>query len=234
MNSIADFLSSSPHDILATIDALATHGVLTERKQPVRVLPGCSSQITSWRMLIGPTKLDTGFVDEIFEAFGATSFRILMRNLAELDWRLDLAGYEYGLLDRVWQTIFNRFRSAEAAGQGRVLDDLATAAIYQPSKILELVRVAMNRPVTPRDDTRLRRPRTTDRDHVIRAVPQLLGATAHHWAYISDSVDILWELAIEECGPRVYKSGAGDVLKGLASYRLYKSAAFNSRCYFSA
>ncbi|AEU37467.1 hypothetical protein [Granulicella mallensis] len=224
LTSVEAFLNCNRNDILTTLDLLATYGVVTPRSEPVRIVPDVLSDYVLESACVGPSKTNTRYVDAVFAAFGDQFFGRLMQNLSELDWRLDRAGYGLDLLDSVWQKIFSEFQSAEMHLRRHVIDELAPAAGYQPNKILELVHLARVAPVVEGDLVRSLR---VGRDYLLKGLPTLLGATAYHPDYRSQSVDVLWELATHEQDDNRLDTSAKHTLERLASYQLYKWPAFN-------
>ena len=74
-------------EILATVDALASNGIITSRPKPVRILPDVLSDYVLEDHCIGSGNRSTLYADRVYQHFGAHSLKSLMRNLGELDWR---------------------------------------------------------------------------------------------------------------------------------------------------
>lgn len=110
-----------------------------------------------------------------------------------------------------------QFVNADEYGRQRMFADLADTAIYQPSQILNLVRIALDQPVAiPNDENRS--PFRLGQAHVVEAIPSLLEATAYHPDWTRESVDILWNLAQKEKGGNPGHGSAKGVLKRLAAW----------------
>jgi hypothetical protein len=221
---VETFLDCRRSDILATLDLLALHGVVTPRSEPVRIIPDVLSDYVLESACVGTNKRPTGYVDEIFQAFGDAFFRNLMQNLSELDWRLDRAGYGLDLLDAVWQGIFTEFSNAELHTRRHIIDELAPAAGYQPQKILKLATLAHTAPLVADDSISRYK---IGNDYVLKGLPQLLASAAYHPGYRSQAVDQLWDLAGPEVDDNYPDTNAKRTLERLASYQLYKWPAFN-------
>lgn len=218
------FLECTTNDILSTLDLLASHGVVTPRTEPVRIVPDVLSDYVLETACVSQQGLPTGYADKIFDAFGDQFFERLMQNLSELDWRLGRVGRGLDLLQSVWNKIYARFRVADTHRRRKLLEELRPAAVYQPGKILELVRLARTEPLVQADIPQRYWPR---RDYILEAVPVLLEATAYHPDFTSQSVDVLWDLESEEESERNSDGSAKGTLNRLASYQRYKWAAFN-------
>ena len=214
-------------EILATVDALASNGIITPRPKPVRVLPDVLSDYLLEERSINRQGRSTRYADRVYEHFGAHSLKNLMRNLAELDWRRGQSG-ETGLnlLDEIWADIHQRFRAGDEYQRTQILTDLSPAAIYQPDHVIALIRRAIDNPIQP-DLTGAGSRFRLGQDHVLSAVPRLLEATAYHPARLRESVTTLWELAKRETD----RSGSGEsaraVLKRLASWHRFGNPALN-------
>jgi hypothetical protein len=223
ISRVAAFLDCSSNDVLSTLDALATYGVITPRNEPERIVPDVLSDYVLETACVG-SGLSTGYADRVFDAFGDEFFERLMQNLSELDWRLGRVGRGLDLLGSVWNQIFTMFREADFHRRRKLLEELRPAAVYQPNQILELVRLARTEPLIAGD---IPRRYHVGRKYLVEILPSLLEATCYHFDYISRSVDVLWELALEEDEAKSSDSSAKGTLERLASYQRYKWPAFN-------
>lgn len=214
-------------EILSTIDALASNGIITPRPKPVRIIPDVLSDYILEDRCISPSGQATLYADRIYEHFGAHSLKELMRNLAELDWRRGQAG-ETGLnlLHGIWADIHQRFRLGDEYVRHSILSDLAGAAIYQPDNVISLVRAAIDDPVQI-DPSGGGSHYRVGQDYVLSALPNLLEATAYHPDRLKESVTTLWELAKRGDGRAVMDGGAKSVLKRLASWHRFGNPALN-------
>jgi hypothetical protein len=214
-------------EILTTIDALASNGIITPRSKPVRVLPDVLSDYLLEERCINQAGQSTRYADEVYTLFGGHSLKNLMRNLAELDWRRDRSG-EAGLnlLDRIWADIHQRFSAGDEYARHQILTDLAPSAIYQPDHVIALIRTAINDPIqldTEGEGSRYRE----GQDYVLSALPSLLEATAFHADQLKESVETLWELAKRRSGRSSSADSARTVLKRLASWHRFGDPALN-------
>jgi hypothetical protein len=225
--SAQQLLNRRADETLSTIDALASHGIITPRPKPVRVIPDVLSDYVLEQRCIGNGNRSTGYADRVYEHFGAHSLKVLMRNLAELDWRIgrtDESGLN--LLEGIWADIHQRFRAGDEYERHRILVDLSGTAIYQPDHVLALVRTAIEEPISIGESTEGSRFRLGP-EHVLEAVPDLLEATAHHPARLTESVNILWELAQRTSNRSNVAKSAQGVLKRLASWHRFGHPALN-------
>jgi len=224
LSTVEVFLECTTSDILSTLDLLASHGVITPRTEPVRIVPDVLSDYVLETACVSQHGLATGYADQIFDAFGDQFFGRLMQNLSELDWRLGRVGRGLDLLQSVWNKIYARFRAGDTHSRRMLLEELRPAAVYQPGRILHLVRLARTEPLIHGD---IPQRFWMGTDYIVEVLPVLLEATAYHPDFTSPSVDILWELESEEASERHSDASAKGTLTRLASYQRYKWAAFN-------
>ena len=225
--SAQKLFSRPPDEILKTVDALASNGIITPRPKPVRVLPDVLSDYLIEERCIGPAGRSTGYADRVYDLFGAHSLKNLMRNLAELDWRLGQSG-ETGLnlLDGIWADIHQRFSAGDEYARHQILTDLSGGAIYQPDHVIALIRTAINDPIqldTASEGSHYRE----GQDYVLSALPSLLEATAFHADRLRESVTTLWELAKRKSDRSSSADSAKTVLKRLASWHRFGDPALN-------
>ncbi len=225
--SAATLLGRPIDEILATIDVLASNGIITPRPKPVRILPDVLSDYILEDRAIGSGSRSTHYADRVYLEFGRHSLRGLMRNLAELDWRLGQSGESgLNLLDDIWSDIHQRFWTADEYTRKEILTDLSGAAVYQPGQVVTLIRTSFDLPIVIGDSgqTGLYR---AGQELVLSALPNLLEATAYHPDWLTESVTTLWELAKRNSRRNDSAGGAQDVIKRLASWQRFGNAAMN-------
>lgn len=225
--SAEEFLDRPIDEVLATIDALTSNGIVTPRPKPVRIIPDVLSDYILEERCISVGGQATHYADRVYEYFGAHSLKELMRNLSELDWRRGQAG-ETGLslLNGIWHDIGERFRAGDEYARRCILTDLAGAAIYQPDHVIALVRDAIANPIEkyPTSEANIYR---AGQEHVLSALPDLLEATAYHPEHLKESVTTLWKLAKQNVDRNNRSKEAESVLKRLASWHRFGNPAMN-------
>jgi hypothetical protein len=225
--SSAQFLERPIDEVLVTIDALASAGVISGRSKLIRIIPDVLSDFVLEEGSISTGDRSTRYAERIYENFGAHSLKNLMRNFAELDWRRGRAEQRgLGLLSGIWADIHRRFQSGDEYERHRILSELSSAAYYQPEQVIRLVRTAIDEPITTeeRSEEIFYRP---GQDYMLSALPALLEATAHYPEYLRESVDILWQLAHGHSVRGNDSASAQSVLKRLAAWHRYGNPALN-------
>jgi hypothetical protein len=214
-------------EILSTIDALVTVGVITPRSKPTRVIPDVLSDYLLEVRCLDSGGRSTRYADQVYDAFGGPFLKSLMRNLSELDWRRGQASdASLNLLGEIWADIHQRFRSGDEYARHSILTDLSGAAIYQPDHVIGLVRAAIANPIRI-DATSEGSHYRVGQGYVLSVLPGLLEATAHHVDWTTESIDTLWELALQDGGDAESATGAKGALKRLSSWHRFGNPAFN-------
>jgi hypothetical protein len=213
-------------EILSTLDALVTNGIITPRLKPVRVIPDVLSDYLLEKHCINQNGQSTRYADRVYHHFGAHSLKSLMRNLSELDWRRGQSGESgLNLLNGIWTDIHQRFRDGDEYVRHQILEDLAGAAIYQPGHVIALVRTAIDEPISLESAGASRY--RLGQDHVLSALPSLLEATAYHPERLRESVTTLWELSKRGSPRSGGREAAKSALKRLASWHRFGNPALN-------
>ena len=183
----AEKVLGKPFDeILSTIDALATVGIITPRSKPTRIIPDVLADFLLEDRCLEHGGRSTRYADKVYDSFGGHFLKSLMRNLAELDWRRGQANdASLNLLDQIWSDIHQRFRTGDEYARHGILSDLAGAAVYQPDHVIGLVRIAIDDPIKV-DETAQGSRYRVGQDYVLSVLPNLLEATAYHVARTRD------------------------------------------------
>jgi hypothetical protein len=161
----------------------------------------------------------------VFSSFEETHVANMLKNFAELDWRITQAHPESELLDEIWASIYFRFQAQNAAQRERFLRDAASIAVFQPSRVQELVRIAMDEPAESVREWIFRNKIT--QDDVLAEVPTLLGVTIFYESTSRDAFDRLW--ALTKLESTEVHNRALKTLKEAIGYRKYKNLLFNER-----
>jgi hypothetical protein len=221
----AAILHCRADEIVSAIDILERHGLLLRGGNLVRIVPDVLSDYLLEGACIARAGHLTGFADVVFEHYRGTHVSNILRNLAELDWRVAQRGPAPQLLHRIWETLNNAFETGDAAVRVEILKSLEQAALFQPTRVGRLIRQAMETEARP---TTLYGDWEVNQDDVLRALPPLLNAMAHHADHLEYAVRTLWALTRRDARPRNrYPMHAARVLEDLAAYGRYKPVLLN-------
>ena len=176
-----------------------------------------------------PQGKKTGYAEKVFETFASISPSQVLRNLAELDWRISQSdGNESDLLSKVWEAIEEEFRSANNAGRCRILDLLKEVAYYQPKRMITLVEYAQHNPTSAPEDQRFAALYSLSHTNVLHKLPPLIRAISYTLEYMPRCCDLLWQLGRDD-GRRLNSNPdhAIRILQDLAGYDIDKPLSIN-------
>ncbi len=224
LDTMAGFLDVDSPTLLVSLDALEDAGVLLRRGNTLRIVPDVLADHILHQVSVTSQGQKTGYADAVFDRFGALCPTEVLRNLSELDWRLQRSGAQAsGLLNGVWQSIEQEFQDASNAVRCRILGILEEIAVHQPEKTLELVEYAIRNPATASEDPEWSKVYKFTHSHVLRELPTLLRRISYTLDFIPRCFSLLWELGRGDA--RDLNSNpdhAMRVLADLASYDIGK------------
>ena len=164
-----------------------------------------------------------GFADAVFEIFEESHLSNLLKNFAELDWRITQSGNQSHLLENIWSAILTRFRAQNAAERAHFLSELKDITAFQPVNVERLIQIAMDDEAQPVKQWGFR---STQLD-ILAHLPALLGITIFNEKTSSDAFDRLWLLAQHESDS--VSRPAQRSLEEAIGYQKYKNVIFNER-----
>lgn len=218
---------------------LVKAGAVVRGGRFVRIVPDVLSDFILQDACFAPDGLVTGWATQVYEKVADFRLDILLRNLAELDWRMRVAPKlegkpssettETGLLDLIWRDIEQKFRIASFKERKAWLGRLERIAFMQPHRVWAMVEIARNEPAVsdePRDiDGALTNPIT--HEDVISALVPVLRAIARDDRFTARCADLLWEIGRDQPTKPSQRPAALEALRELASYRYRKTLVFS-------
>ncbi|MDI3485932.1 MAG: hypothetical protein PWQ50_1152 [Methanolobus sp.] len=224
----SSFLEIKKSKLIKAIDVLAKNGVLLRRGSKIRITPDVLSDYIAYTSCITPLGENTGFVEEVLEAFEDTFFGNLLYNIAELDWRISNEGHNVDLLDVIWKNVETAFRQSSNSQRCHILDMFEKIAYYQPKRVLDLIEYAVSNPSEASEQDRVYFYEYTHQD-VVEKLPSLLRTIAYNFDYLRKCCELLWELGKDdERRINSTPNSAMRILIYLAKYDLYKPLDYNS------
>jgi Restriction endonuclease len=213
--SAAGFLQIAPSMFRQLTGELEAAGVLRRRGDSLRITPDVLADYLLYHRSLTDAGEPTGYATEVFESLrGTVAAGAVLRNLAELDWRVRASGRSADLLDGIWTAITTEYKNASDGRRAEFLDELTEVAAYQPASVLALVELTLQEPNV---DPELR-----------RRLPGLLRNIALHERLLPRALDLLWELARDDTSGRSDEPGRPlQILHDLASYEPGKPLRFN-------
>jgi hypothetical protein len=223
----AEILHIRPDEIASAIDLLEKHGLLLRGGRLVRIVPDLLSDFLLEGACLTRAGESTGFSDLVFERFQSTHLPNVLRNLGELDWRITQRNQDQGarLLEGIWREIDGTFDAGDASVRVELLKSLKEAALFQPARVLQLIRRALENEAAT---VVLWADWEVKQEDVLREIPPLLKAIALHFDRLEEATAILWQLAQrDDRAPRQYPDHSRRVLEEMAEYGRYKPVIYN-------
>jgi len=221
-SSAEKFLGLRSDQIVQGINALEEAGVLIRTGERVRVVPDVLADYLLENACVNQRNETTGFAEAVFQEFRDVFLSNLLKNLAELDWRISQRESSSRLLFAIWEQLINEFTAGGAELRSHLLKELKNIAPFQPKPMMALVRIAMD--TTAKESNFYSW--TISQDDVLASVPEVLEGIALEPALLSESVNRLWDLT--HYGDRVHNQSKR-ALEGLVAYRRYKHVQFNEQ-----
>ena len=198
LDVMGDFLGVTRAIFLGRVQALIDHGVLVAHLSIIKVVPDILADDSLFRAAVRLGR-DSGYVDQLWAAFGNQATGVLVRNLAELDWRVRSTGVGPDLFTRIWADIEREVIAADAAGRQGGLSSLRDLAGPQSARVVELVEVLISEPAVAVE----RSPgyHVTDDDVRAGLAPILSICATTGAAARGKALDLLWALACNDHRP---------------------------------
>jgi hypothetical protein len=228
--AVATFLGVKPLDVAEAVSVLEQHGILLRRGYSLRIAPDVLADHLLHKACLAPQGRLTGFAQQVYKQFEPICLTQVLRNLAELDWRVQHAtGEQTDLLAAIWQNIEERFRAAPHSVRGQIFDGLKDIAYFQPGRMLALVQYAMQNPATAPEDEHVAQFHQFTHADVVQHLPELLKWISRTLKYLPSCADLLWELGRDEDRKGFFAGheSAMSVLIDMASYQFDKPFAVN-------
>ncbi len=223
----AEILRIRSDEVRSALDLLERHGLLLRGGRLIRIVPDLLSDFLLEGACLTGAGESTGYSDFIFKTFQSTYLSNILRNFGELDWRITQRNPDQGtrLLDGIWNEIESTFEAGDASVRVQLFKSLKEAALFQPARVLRLVRRALENEAAT---VQLWSDWAVTQEHVLREIPPLLKAISFHLDHIEEAAEILWRLAKNDTrAPHQYPDHARRILEEMAEYGRYKPVLFN-------
>jgi hypothetical protein len=242
LHATARLLEADDVTLKQLLGALIRGGALVRGGRLVRIVPDVLSDFILHEACFTPDGVPTGWATRIYQEVAEFRLDIVLRNLAELDWRVRTAHLasdrssdatsfcETGLLDAAWSDIEKNFRSSTLAERKAWLTRLERVASVQPHRLWPLVEISLNEAsAAEKEDSQENKPwhRPTTQDDVLEGLVPILRGIAHDERFTARCADLLWEMGRDRESKPSRSSSAMETLRQLASYESGKSLTFN-------
>jgi hypothetical protein len=230
LDVMAEFLNLARSELVRDFGILEEAGVLLRRGYTLRLIPDVLADYVLHQACVTSQGNLTGFADQMYERFRTTYTANVLRNLAELDWRIrSTSAHGPDVFADVWSSIERDFSEGSDGVRYSILNNLQEVAFYQPGRVLPLIEQVMQLMVTPASSSDHKSVAerllygSRSHDDLLHLLPKLLQLIAHRREYLPRCCDLLWQLGRND--PRRLNSTSGHgirVLQDLAAYDLGK------------
>ena len=212
VETIANYLGATPSAVRLTMSSMESAGILARQGDAIRITPDVLADHILTTKSVTPDGEATGYASELVARFGAIRMQALLRNFAELDWRIrHTRGNARSGVEDIWRVFEGRFHDGEADVRDTLLDILEDVAYYQPARALALIKplilAAPSAPPVPHG--------------LVDRYVRILLRIAYTIDQLRDAVELLLHLGQSE-QRRANDKGAIHTLTELAGYDLYK------------
>ena len=221
----AKFLSTSSTRIEDAMARLEEAGILFRRGRRVRLTPDVLADHILHTVCLTTQGKQKRFVRDVFDQFNSICSAQLLRNLAELDWRVNRTsdGGTVDLVSEVWDNIMTKFAVDDAYGRMRTIDVLMDFSFFQPRRILELAEFSLRNPANEGQLSQ------NGNREVVARLPALLRRVAFTLDCLPRACDLLWHIGRDDDRPLNSNPDHGlRVLADLSSYELDKPYVYNT------
>lgn len=204
-------------------------GLLLRRGRSLRITPDVLADHILATLCVAPNGVPTGAAEKLFDHFVEHSPERVLKNLAEVDWRIErTSGEGIDLLGKIWNKLEQDFLSGHSHSRLQLLKIVQQAAYFQPAHALGYVRMAhriLREPAPPQNPDELF---ALSNANLLTELPEILQHAAYNMDYLQECCDILWQLGRSDARPlNQFPEHGIRILQSLASYHPNKPLAFN-------
>ncbi|MEY4485091.1 MAG: hypothetical protein RL693_2543, partial [Verrucomicrobiota bacterium] len=191
---MSDHLGIQRGVLESACDGLLVSGLLVRTHQGLLITPDLFSDHLVYAACYDEEGKSTDFIKTFLDRFAETSSHIILKNLAEAEWR---AIQQHGstitsVIAPIWERFLKDFTNASFWDRAQMLERWSGFAVYQPERSLELARWAMDTSTAPE---KVGYGDMDNHERVLIYVPGLLKPVAI-WSkeYRQEALDLLWRL----------------------------------------
>jgi hypothetical protein len=225
-SAAADILGIDKPTVISLIATLEQCGVLLRRGNSLRIVPDVLSDHLLRKECLTNTGQPTGYADLIYEKSLVFGIEGVLKNLAELDWRVAQARRGPDLLNRIWAQIERQFRNGSNSERCMLLESIHRIAYYQPERSLALVEFALRSPSRKKDPKQIAA--YYSHEKVLQRLPKIVQVIGHNLDYLPRCCELLWQLGRDDKRPtNQITDHPMRVLTELAAYQFRKPLRVN-------
>ena len=222
----SEFLNIDKSELLSYIGTLENGGILLRRGDGLRITPDVLSDHILHKACLTDQGEPTGYAVKIFNSFREIYPSPILRNLAELDWRVSLSKQqETNLLSTILQDLREEFKKAPTnLDRCKMLDLLKEIAYYQPKYSLNIVEFIIRNPLV----TEKRGTYDFTHSNVIKELPEIIERIGNNLEYVPQCCELLWQIGRNDQS-KTYNNPPESIrsLVNFAKYEIDKPYDFN-------
>jgi DNA-binding Lrp family transcriptional regulator len=226
-----EFLDIDEVTLRKRIETLEKAGVLLRRGSHLRITPDVLADHILHTACLTDQGDSTGYAQKVFETFREIYPAQVLRNLAELDWRVRSSSeQETNLLNLILQGFREEFKQASNLDRCKLLDLIKEIAYYQPDYALDIVQFAIRHPATASEDESIPERYRFTHSYVLSKLPEILNRISYTLEYVPICCNLLWQLGRDDPSRRHNNPPESiRILIDLAKYGADKSIRFNEK-----
>jgi hypothetical protein len=196
------FIGCSREELVKAIGELEAAGILLRRGRSLRITPDVISDHILGKACVAANRISTGYGDRVFFAFVQCNPERVLRNLAELDWRLRRGANVNGaLLTEIWAEVGRQYANGTAVQKIRILEMTKVAAYFQPGPALELIEKALRRPTAKGKGPKDAAYGAALASKARAVIAASLRDIAYNSSHLADCCELLWRMGREDSRP---------------------------------
>jgi hypothetical protein len=224
--ALSDFVGIRSDKMVRYLAHLEKSGVVSRRGRQFRISPDLLADFILEEACLTDAG-STGYARAAYEHFDEVLPGHVLRNLAELDWRMRAADRQVDLLGDAWDRVKREVLAADNRERVDYLGRLESIAYFQPAQVLEIVEAVLENPKEEKG-IELMDMRLFPHTDVVGKVPGILRAIAYTAPHVGRAVELLWELGRDDDrATNQFPDHPMRVLGDLASYSPTKPVGFN-------
>ena len=198
LTTMAGDLGLELHELGTLVDALLQAGLIVAIGRFRRIVPDVLADHILHKACVDSQGNSLGRAEDLLKRYGDLSLRNLLRNLAELDWRLGRTENDLVLLDDFWNQQEQRMASPNPETRLEVIELIKPVAAWAPERALKLVRLSL---VSPAKTIKIEALNYVVDDMRVReALPPLLSNAAMGAGPRPEILQLLWQLGRDQEG----------------------------------
>lgn len=193
-------LTDRPYDrSVRHIRSLENAGVLLRRGDSLRIVPDLLADVILSEVSFDDgSRAATGYIERAWEAAEGEAALHIFVNTSRIDWQVrhDYPGVPR-LTDSLWDAVDAATHEAGVVGRISVMKLLRKVAYFEPQRSLKLVRWIVDNPTDVAEDIDepLLKAYPPTYSDVLEEVPAVVHAVSYNFAYLRETIEILWRLA---------------------------------------